>query len=240
MTRGTQGLLMAVLGVLLLRLGIGDAHLRYVTEWMRWPLLASGALLLLFALGPLWSGGDQHEEHAPDGHDGHGSHGVPAVTWLLALPVLVAVLVSPPQLGSYLAERRAGETVRASAPGEVADLDGEGVVPLGVQEFIWRAQSGGEGLPGQRVALTGFVSHGEGDAWYVTRIAIGCCAADAAPYRVQVDGGDAGDAGTRPERDRWVTVEGTWEDGTGTDFASEPVLRATSVTATAAPAQTYE
>ncbi len=103
----TQGLLLMFLGAVLLRLAASDAYLRYVVPWMKWPLLASGVLLILMALGPLF----REERHSPDhvehveddhvhdtghdtGHDGHG-HGVPRVTWLLALPGVIAFVISP-------------------------------------------------------------------------------------------------------------------------------------------------
>lgn len=247
MSRPTQGLLMAFLGAVLVRLAAGDAYLRYVTEWMRWPIILSGVLLIGLAVGLVVSrpgaadgdhdghghGGGGHDDGADDGH-GHG--GIPWVTWLLVLPGLVVFVIAPPQLGSYLAERRSGETQTVAQPAELADLDAAQVVPIEVTEFIWRAQDGGETLEGQPVELTGFVSWDKGeDEWFVTRMTIGCCAADAMAYQVVVDA-----EGERPERDQWVTVTGTYESGTGTDGSTPPVITATAVEETTAPTQTYE
>ena len=53
-TRQTQALLLGFLGAVLLRMSLSDAYLRYVTEWMKWPILASGVLMLLLAIGPLF------------------------------------------------------------------------------------------------------------------------------------------------------------------------------------------
>jgi uncharacterized repeat protein (TIGR03943 family) len=241
MSRPTQGLLMAFLGAVLVRLAAGDAYLRYVTEWMRWPIILSGVLLIALAAGLVLSrhgDADEHEhEHDEQGaDDGHGHGGIPWVTWLLVLPGLVVFIIAPPQLGSYLAERRSGETQTVAQPAELADLDSGQVVPIEVTEFIWRAQDGGETLEGQPVELTGFVSWDKGeDQWFVTRMTIGCCAADAMAYQVAVDA-----EGERPPRDQWVTVTGTYASGTGTDGSTPPVLTATAVEETAAPTQTYE
>ncbi len=229
----TQGLLLMFLGAVLLRIAGTDAYLRYVVEWMKWPLLVSGALLLLLALGPLLREEKDEEEHAHDAL-GHG-HGVPRVTWLLVLPGIIAFVVSPPELGSYLAERRADDLVAVSAPTEATSLGGDGPVDLPVEEFMWLAQVADPQLEGQPVTLTGFVSYGGGsEDWYVTRMQIGCCAADAMAYRVKVQGAE------RPERDEWVSVTGTHVTGTGVEPPFEVVMEASDVQVVDEPVQTYE
>lgn len=240
MKPSVQGLVLALLAVVLVRLAVTGEHLRYVADWMRWPLLVSAALLLVAAAGPLVAavrgGRDEdhhhHDDNDEDGHDRHG-HGVPAVTWLLVLPALVAVVVNPPELGSYLAERRAGDTTLVAAPDEVTELDGTQTVAVPLDEFIWRAQEGGSTLQGQPVTLTGFVSYGGDGSWFVTRMAISCCAADAAAYRVAVEGPQ------RPPRDQWVEVDGTYVAGSGAGGGAPPAVTATEVRPTTAPEQTY-
>ena len=81
----TQGLLLMFLGAVLLRLAASDAYLRYVVPWMKWPLLASGILLILMALGPLFREerhSPDHVEHAEDDHAheaaNHRTHGAAA------------------------------------------------------------------------------------------------------------------------------------------------------------------
>lgn len=243
----TQGLLLMFLGAVLLRLSGTDAYLRYVVPWMKWPLLVSGVILLLLALGPLFKDDaeetqEQAEEHehgdlavpaAAHGHSGHG-HGVPRVTWLLVLPGIIAFVISPPELGSYLAERRSNDIVTVSAPTEATALGGDGPTDLRLEEFLWLAQSGEPALSGQPVTLTGFVSYGSDEEWYVTRMQIGCCAADALAYRVQVLGAE------RPPRDQWIEVTGTHVDGTGEEPPFEVELVASEVVRIDAPAQTYE
>jgi uncharacterized repeat protein (TIGR03943 family) len=229
-TRQTQALLLAFLGAVLLRMSLSDAYLRYVTEWMKWPILASGVIMLLLAVGPLFGDPDKADQH--EQHDAHGHSGVPKATWLLLLPGLVVFVISPPELGSFLAERRANQSV-AAEPAVVAELSGDETNELPLQEFVWRAQSGGDTLVDRSVSLTGFASH-EGDQWFVTRLTIGCCAADALAFRVQVDSAD------RPERDQWVRVTGTYVDGTGASPSEDPVIEAAEVTEIKKPRQTYE
>lgn len=231
MKRTTQGLLLGFVGAVLLRLALTDAYLRYVNDWMKWPIVASGVLLLGLALGPLFSRRDEHDPG--EGHeagDGHGSHGVPAVTWLLVLPGLVAFVISPPALGSFLAERRIDSTVSAPKPAVVADLDDDTPL-LAVEEFIWRVDELPESLVDRPVSMTGFVSYGK-EGWYVTRMSISCCAADATAYRVLVEEAD------QPARDTWVSVTGVWVEGTG--GRSSPAITATEVVEVEPPAQTYQ
>lgn len=244
MSRPTQGLLMAFLGAVLVRLSLTDAYLRYVTGWMKYPILASGILLIALAVGLVVSGHDGHDGHdhdakdGGDGDDGHGHGPIPVVTWLLVLPGLVTFVISPPQLGSYLAERRSGEAQTVAQPAALTTLGKDEVVPVDVTEFIWRAQDGGTTLEGQPVQLTGFVSYDKDDHWYVTRMTIGCCAADATSYQVKVEGDPDGSG--RPPRDQWVEVTGTYVEGTGVGAEEPPALEATAITKVQAPSQTYE
>jgi uncharacterized repeat protein (TIGR03943 family) len=241
MSRPTQGLLMAFLGAVLVRLSVTDTYLRYVTSWMKYPILASGLLLLALAVGLVVSehpgSPGEHDEHGEhDGHDdGHGHGPIPLVAWLLVLPGLVTFVISPPQLGSYLAERRSGEAQTVAQPASLAPLAKDEVVPIDLTEFIWRAQDGGTTLADQPVELTGFVSYDEDQHWYVTRMVIGCCAADAISYQVRVDGDSP-----RPPRDQWVEVTGTYVADTGTDGRTPPALEASGVARVATPDQTYE
>ena len=252
MKRQTQGLLLAFLGAVLLRIAVGDAHLRYVADWMKWPILLSGVAMLLLAIGPTLrdpdatDGGHGHggDEGQGDGHgeghgEGHGGErhgeghgGVPRATWLLALPGLIAFVVSPPELGADLAQRRANQSA-AAAPAAVAPLAADGVNELPLEEFVWRAQSEADSLVDRTVALTGFVSH-QGDRWFVTRVSIGCCAADALAFRVEVD-----DDAPRPPQDRWVRVTGTYVEGTGLTLRDDAVVVAQDVTEVDKPRQTY-
>ncbi len=47
---------------------------------------------------------------------------------------------------------------------------------------------------------------GKRQRWYVSRISIGCCAADGVAYRVHVIGRGS------PPKDSWVRVTGLWVD----------------------------
>ena len=111
MNREAQNVLLVLVGGAVVRISADDTFLRYVKEWMRPGLLASGAVLVAIGLVSLWrerplatstakhtvpasahSGQGPHGQ-GPDGQgpDGHGhkhAEHAPWVAWLLLLPVL--------------------------------------------------------------------------------------------------------------------------------------------------------
>ncbi|GGR40661.1 putative repeat protein (TIGR03943 family) [Nocardioides luteus] len=236
MTRTTQALVIGFLGAVLLRLSLGDGYLRYVSEWMKWPLVATGVVLLGLTAWMLLR--PVPEDGSKDGsaEDGPG-HKVPAMTWLAILPGVIVFVASPPSLGAYLAERRAGDPVAAAPDAEILPLPAsDGPVDVEVAEFMWRAGvEDGSTIEDRDVRLTGFVSTDESGSWYVTRIAIACCAADATASRVRVEG-----HADVPPRDSWVAVTGRWVVGSAPGAESETAIEATSVQPREAPANTYQ
>lgn len=222
MNRTAQALVLTAIGALALRVGLTDEYIRYVNDWMRWPLVASGVFLVALAFTAVLR--PSAEEHRTT-----------RAAWALLIPITIGLVVQPPALGSYLAERGANRPAgefdeSAAAPlreGETADLQ--------VSNLVTLASYRPEMIEGHTLRLRGFVTTA-GDDWYVTRLAIRCCAADAAAYRVQVDGQVA------PPKDQWVEVVGTWVEGTGTTQqpSDVPVLAATGVTAIDEPRHPYE
>ncbi|WP_262703097.1 MULTISPECIES: TIGR03943 family putative permease subunit [Streptomyces] len=191
------------------------------------------------------SNGDGHGEgHGPGEGHGHGhSHaGGPKVAWLLYVPALTILFLAPPALGSYTASRDEAKAPKApsSSSGDSGDslfpaLPDTGVVPMTLNDFSSRAVWDTDGtLKGHIVRLTGFVTPGRHGTWYVSRLVISCCAADAQVRKVRVHGASA------PPADAWVTVTGTWHPTgkVGTDGAS-PALDATAVRRVPAPKDPY-
>jgi uncharacterized repeat protein (TIGR03943 family) len=228
--RTARALVLTAIGGVALRVGVTDEYANYVNGWMRWPLVVSGVLLIGLALLVILTAlvRDDHEhDHDP------ASRTVP---WLLLLPVVVGFVIRPPELGAYVAERRANQVdARTYSDPAVVGLDETGENVLRISDFVARATyDDGASLDGVTVRLTGFVSTDRGGGWYVTRVAISCCAADAAAFRVRVDDAD------EPPKDQWVDVVGTWVDGTGTDVGGTPVIAADEVTFVDRPKRPYE
>ena len=153
-----------------------------------------------------------------------------------AVRSIVLSLVGPPARGSYAAAR---SDARISAPTvELAPLDAptDGAVTL--TEYYTRVLYDMESLDGVRVRLTGFVTPVEG-RWFVTRVALSCCAADGRPVRVLT----AGEAATpAPPADSWVEVVGTVTEPER--LADDPIAVATlqveSIRSIEAPRDPYE
>jgi uncharacterized repeat protein (TIGR03943 family) len=217
---------LTLVGALLVRISLTGEYTRFVNEWLRWPLLVTGSLLVLVSFAHLFvrSGEERHD------------HGVPFSAWLLLAPVFVVFVVAPPALGSYVAERRAN----AYPPPDYVEMTplppGE-VVETTVSDFVVRAQyDPGRSLEDRTVSMIGFVSTDKQGDWFLTRLSVGCCAADASAYKIQVSGDVS-----QPPVDSWVRLTGEWvpvpEERRGADT---PAIVAEEVVATEEPARPYE
>ena len=237
--RRTQGAMLLLVGAIALWLGLSETALAYVRAGLRPPLVASGLVLLLLGLVALpWRSAGPVAGQAHD----HGEHG-PRSAWLLVLPILVLLLVTPPALGSYAASRQPPGSSGGSAE-EFPPLPEpvDGVVPLLVSDFVARAlYDQSRSLEGQRVRLVGFVvpDEGGGREYQLARFSLSCCAADAQAYTVLV----RGDATPR-QADQWLLAEGRWLPEPVTEQAgpsvNPPVLVADSITTVHPPPDRYE
>ncbi|WP_157963724.1 TIGR03943 family putative permease subunit [Actinocorallia populi] len=246
MSRAMQNLLMVLVGgaVLWITLVTGEV-VNFVKEGLRWPLVAAAAVLVVLGLAGMrrdWR--DRPDEHADSGHDGHG-HGAggPRVAWLLCLPVLAIFAIAPPELGVFTAART-GES-RAAAPPKIQVAEDDYALPpspdpypMSVGEFMGRsfeAQIGGQvTLADRRLELKGFATPGERGAWYLTRLQMSCCAADAMPLKVKILDAPA------PEKGSWVKVVGLWHPAGEAGGRGVYEFTAQSVTRTEKPDNPYE
>ena len=239
MRRPLQMVLLVLSGVGLLHIALlTDLYLRYVKEGMRPLLIASGALLILLGVADAVSSlrrreADEHAGHGDDGH-GHPDSGAPRIAWLLFLPALSLLVYAPPALGAYTASR---EPAKAVAQQDDFDpLPATSPIPITLSDFTSRVQQDrSRAIEGRPVRMTGFVTSAEqSDSWFLTRIMISCCAADAQSVKVRIHGTPA------PSANTWVAVTGTWHPGgtLGTSSASA-ALDARSVRKVAKPANSY-
>ena len=245
MDRLTQHLLLIVLGGFTLRVALTDAYLAYVQPAFRIPLLIAAVVLLVLGLVGAWRErprptnppGPEPEEHHTG--DDHGHH-APRVAWLLLLPVAVLVLVAPPALGAFTAARQAQPAAAPAeppSPGIGPNDPGEDYRTMPLTNYrLWALSDDTSALEDRRVRLHGFVTPRIGGGWYLTRIQISCCAADAVAYTVGVDG-DRGDLAA----DQWVLVTGTHAPAQPHPEGgyAEAVIRPDTIIPTDPPANTY-
>jgi uncharacterized repeat protein (TIGR03943 family) len=235
-----------LVGGAVLRISIGTTYLNYVKEGMRPYLIASGVLLLLLGVLALLDAIRQwrHRDVEPvadvddDGHDGgHGAHGRggPKAAWLLLLPVLAIFLIAPPALGAYTAAR---DTTNAAPPAQpkAPPLPAGDPVEVYVSDYVSRAVwDDGLTLADRVVQMTGFVTPDPAGGWWLTRLTLTCCAADAVTSKVK-----AIDVVDFPAN-TWVTVTGQWIAGGGTNTTSAiPLLQVQTLTPVAQPENPYE
>jgi len=244
--REIQSILLILIGTATLRISLGDIFLRYVKPAMQPYLIISGAILLILGI---WALVDvvrtappkakealQGDPDSSDTDTDHGhSHGLSYMAWMLVLPVVAILVVAPPALGAFSAGRN-NATVTAKADGIYSALPPGDPVDVGVTSFASRAiWDDGKTLDGREVAMTGFVTPNPDGGWWLTRLSMSCCAADALVTKVQVLDPPAEAA------DTWVRVVGTWTPGGGTkDDRAIPLVKASSVQQIQAPKNTYE
>jgi uncharacterized repeat protein (TIGR03943 family) len=238
--REGQDTLLLFVGVMVLQVGITDLHLRYVKPQMQPLLLASGVVLTALAVvsivRSLRGRGEGVVTASPTDHAAGGVHEhahMPATAWLLALPLLVLTVITPPALGAYAAAR--GTSTIDAPSGDVLALPPpvDGAVELSLSDFATRSLYAPDSVEGTPVRLTGFVLP-EQDGWSLARIALSCCAADGRPVRVKVVGAPP------PAADSWVTLQGRLTRLDGEGARGVPVLAVDSVRAVEAPTQQYE
>jgi uncharacterized repeat protein (TIGR03943 family) len=216
-------------GAVLLRLALTGTYQRYVRVGMGPVLVVAGAVLVALGLVVVVRalrggvGADHDHDHAH----------TPGVGWLLLAPIAALLLVAPPTLGSYGVDRAAAVDVRAGAS-DLPPLDpSAGPVPLSLTELSQRAlDHDGESLEGVTVQLTGFVAD-EDVPFRLARYQIACCAVDAAPVVVRIEG----TIGDPPRRDAWVTVTGRFSSLGADDI---PTVLATTITEISPPDDPYE
>ncbi|MFS4104791.1 TIGR03943 family putative permease subunit [Streptomyces sp. PD-S100-1] len=217
---GMRPLLIAS-GVLLLLLGVAEAWATPAkTHGVGHPERGHGHEGDVRELG---HGGDAQDPGDEGGAHDHGGHGhdhstVPRVAWLLFLPALSLLFYAPPALGAYTASREAPKAV-ASGQRHFDPLPATSPLPMTLTDFTRRVQQDPSGaVRGRSVLLTGFVTPDKGgrDTWYLTRIILSCCAADAQSVKVRIHGTPALPANT------WVSVTGAWHPGGTLGTASAP------------------
>ena len=239
MKRPVQVTLLVLSGLGLLHASLfTDLCLRYVKEGLRPLLVASGVLLLVLGVVDALSGrirprpghgepaghpedahGDHERGHDHDGGHAHGHDhtGTPRIAWLLFLPALSLLFFAPPALGAYTATREAPKAVKEQD--HFDPLPRTSPLPMTLTDFTTRVQQDrGQAIKGRSVQMSGFVTPDKkGGDWYLTRIIISCCAADAQSVKVRMYGMPALAANT------WVAVTGTWHSGGTLGTSSAPV-----------------
>jgi uncharacterized repeat protein (TIGR03943 family) len=235
-----HALILALVGGTLLRLALTGDYVRYVKPGVR-PYLTIASVVVLVVAGFTLAQAVARRRAAAGAEDGHGhAHGRFDVAWLLVVPMLVLLLVAPPALGSFSAARSGTALAAAQASANLPPLPAGDPVRLSVLDYASRAVfDRGTSLAGRQVTLSGFVLPGDKGTWYLTRMVITCCAADAQPIKVGLTG--AVPAGLKAND--WIEVTGGYTDRQDKDPVNGqaiPYLTVGSSTPIPTPARQYE
>jgi uncharacterized repeat protein (TIGR03943 family) len=221
-----------LVGAVVLRLTLTDTYRRYVQPGMGKWLLIAGVLVMAigaFTLVQSLRNADLEEAH---GHDHEDSHKV-GVGWLLLAPIAALLLVAPPTLGAYGVDRAASVNITQGKSTFKRLPKNAAARPMTLLEYVQRGfDHNGASFNGAQIELTGFVAGTQQGGFRLARYQIACCAADATPVVVDIEGA----SGTAPAKDEWVTVTGTFRRGGG----EIPRLFATTISDISAPEDPYE
>lgn len=224
---------MFLVGAAVLHAGTTDLYLRYVKAGLRPLLLVAGLVLIVAALATVWYERRQARSTQDTGH----THREPRVAWLLVLPLLALVLVTPPALDSY-SGMRAGTAL--PKPFAFPALPAGNPLPLPLSDYAGRAvYDQGRSLSGRTMTITGFVAFDRNGSVYLIRMFLSCCAADAQPVKI----GLSGRIPPVLQPDAWLEITGTYTGKQAKDPINDgiiPYIDVTQARSVPAPSDPYE
>jgi uncharacterized repeat protein (TIGR03943 family) len=236
MSREAENALLLLVGIATAMITIGGAYTRYVKASLL-PWLTVTAVILI-ALALVSMAADIRRGSAPDDdHGGHSHRG--SVAWLLLVPIVVLIFVTPPALRPGAAAPKvtpvSTEVLRRPFP---ALPDGRAPEVSLPDVMIRAAQDTAGTLNDRLITVIGFTLPEAGGV-DLGRVVIICCAADAQLARIHLRGPAGADLKNYPE-ETWLKVEGTVLAGkTDGDSTSIPTLQVQSATRIDAPANAY-
>ncbi|MFL0579407.1 TIGR03943 family putative permease subunit [Dietzia sp. 179-F 9C3 NHS] len=190
MSRQASNLTLLLVGLALVLIVARGSYRWYVVPGMRWPLVLTGAVVLLLAVADMvrdvrsggGAGRGDHHEH---------DHGSRWATWLLPVPAILLLFVGPTPVTATGAESALTSTSVGSAREPVRDREfpplPDGHAPeIGFLELSRRAVTDrNRSLDGRPVTVEGAVLRDD-DGVRLGRVVITCCAADAHTVSVRV------------------------------------------------------
>jgi uncharacterized repeat protein (TIGR03943 family) len=233
--RETQNVLLVLLGGALCKIAWNGSYLRYVKPSLLPFLVSAGVIILALGLSSIVRDVRATGDHSD--HDDHPEHAGYS-PWLLLLPVLAIFLVAPPALGADAVSRSSPVAPQRSAVG-FPPLPAGPAPALRMSDFVTRAVWDDAGsLHGRQVRLLGFVVHGDDGATYLGRLVIACCAADATPLKVRLDGRTGLES---LPQDGWFEVRGQLVSGSArSDSHFTPTFTVSDLYPVPAPTESYE
>jgi uncharacterized repeat protein (TIGR03943 family) len=235
-SRESENTLLLLVGLSIGLITITGAFTRYVKPsllpWLVITAVALVGLALVSIVGDIRRGGPEHD----DG-DGHAHRA--GMVWMLVVPVVVLIFVTPPALRPQAATRSVANVSNDVLRQAFPPLPPGRAPELSLPEVLMRAANDTSGsLTNRLITVTGFALN-EPDGVDLARIVIICCAADAQLARIHLRD-RAGNSTFRFADNTWLRVEGEV-----TPAVRQPntppiaTLHAVTVTPVNAPANPY-
>jgi uncharacterized repeat protein (TIGR03943 family) len=232
--RETENTILLLVGLsIALVVGTG-VFTRYVKPTLLPWLVLTAALLIGLALVAIVSDIRHGGRDADNGHSHRGG-----VVWLLAVPIVVLIFVTPPALRPQAATGSvtnvSNDVLRTAFP----PLPPGRAPEISLAEAVVRAANDSTGsLNNRLITVTAFALNEPGGI-DLARIVIICCAADAQLARIHLRDHDGASTFAFPDN-TWLRVEGVVTPAERQPHTPPiPTLRAVSVTPVAAPANPY-
>jgi uncharacterized repeat protein (TIGR03943 family) len=208
-SRETENTLLLLVGISITMITVTGAFTRYVKPGLLPWLAASAALLIVLALaaiiGDVRRGGPRTSDQPSDHGDEH-SHRT-GMVWLLLVPILVLIFVTPPALRPSAAAPSVTAVSNDVLNRAFPPLPAGRAPELSLPEVLMReAQDTTGALTNRTITVTGFVLN-EAQGVDLGRIVIICCAADAQLARIHLRGPAAAEAAGLTDN-TWLRVEG--------------------------------
>lgn len=243
MSRESENIMLLMIGLATGMITVTGAFVRYVKPALEpWLYLTAAVLIglaLVAIIGDLRRPAASSDHDHDHGHDDGGHSHANGAVWLLLIPVVVLIFVTPPALRPQASvpsiSAVSADSMRRAfpplPPGRAPEVSVPDLMIRGVQD------SAGT-LDGRLITVVGFTLR-DGDAVDLGRFSVLCCAADARLARVRLGGSGAAEAADLPEHS-WVRVEGTVRPGLpGEPILGIPIVEVDSVTPIDAPENVY-
>ncbi|MDT5069851.1 MAG: hypothetical protein QOK02_6006 [Mycobacterium sp.] len=235
MSRGTQNLVLLLVGLSTAVMLVKGTYLNYVKPGLLPWLIAAATVLV--ALGVVAVVRDLRHAAADPDHDGHGHRYLPWLAWLLLIPIAMVAFVVPPPLSASGANTPAAVSAPQRRPFPPLP---PGPAPLvSLPETVMRAAADStNSLDGRSITLTGFTLH-HADGIDLGRVVIVCCAADAQLARIHLTGPGLDAAKGFPD-DTWLQILGRIVPGSAQAVDGFiPTMSVDTVTRIDKPKNTY-
>jgi putative membrane protein len=235
-SRGTQNLVLLLVGLSTAVMLVKGTYLNYVKPGLLPWLIAAAAVLVVLGVAAVVRD-LRHAAAADADHDGHGHRHQPWLVWLLLIPIAMVAFVVPPPLDARGASTQAAVSTPHRRPFPPLPPGPAPVVSL--PETVMRAAADStNSLDGRSITLTGFTLH-HAEGIDLGRVVIVCCAADAQLARIHLAGPGLDAAKGFPD-DTWLQILGEIMPGSAQAVDGFiPTMSVNSVTRIDKPKNTY-